>query len=158
MASAKPKMSFDYGTIATHVAVLETQTSEMSTRFDYITTRFEKILDRVEQLTLSTTTLIAQHDNQIMELQKQMARTEEILKEGNQQLATTLASVTKKMDESLAEFKEMYSVQHKAMDRRVGALERARWMLLGAGGVAGFLIGNTDKLWNFWKTITAANQ
>ena len=114
--------------------------------------KFDRILEKVEQLTLNTTTLISRHDSQIQVLQKQLTGTDDALRETRDkidemnthltnQLSEQIREALQEMSHALDEFATKHTEDAANFDKRLTALERWRWMLIGAGIALGLTFG-----------------
>jgi len=138
--------------VAVSIAMLEQQAQQSAAQFAMLGDRFDRILEKVEQLTLNTTTLISRHDSQIQVLQKQLVSTDVALRETRDkidemnthltdQLSKQIHEALQEMSQALDEFATKHSDDTTKFDRRITALERWRWMLIGAGLALGLTFG-----------------
>jgi len=151
--------------VAVSIAMLEQQAQQSATQFAMLGDRFDRILEKVEQLTLNTTTLISRHDSQIQVLQKQLASTEVALRETRDkidemnthltdQLSKQIHEALQEMSQALDEFATKHSDDNAKLDRRITALERWRWMLIGAGLALGLTFGKALDVLKLFMTAT----
>lgn len=137
--------------LAISVAMLEQQAEQTTTQFSVLGDKFDRIIERVEQLTLNTTTLISRHDTQIQVLQKQLVAAEETMHETKDKidamnrslgdnLSKQITEAMHEMSDALDKMSEKMSVQDEIFDKRLRALERWRWMVMGAGIMLGALV------------------
>lgn len=60
-------------------------------------------------------------------------------------------AIRKAVQEDIEKVAKQLDSDIKEVSTRVGILERWRWMILGAAGVIGFVIGNSDFVIKFFK-------
>lgn len=136
--------------VAVSIAMLEQQAQQTSNQFIVLGDKFDRILEKVEQLTLNTTTLISRHDSQIQVLQKQLVSAEDTMRETkdkidemnthlSEQLAKQIHEAVHEMSQALDEFSSKMNSQYEIVDKRVRALERWRWIMIGAGAAMGIM-------------------
>lgn len=136
--------------VAVSIAMLEQQAQQSVAQFAVLGDKFERILEKVEQLTLNTTTLISRHDSQIQVLQKQLVSAEDTMRETkdkidemntqiSEQLAKQIHEAMHEMSQALDEFSGKMNTQYETVDRRLRALERWRWIMIGAGAAVGIM-------------------
>lgn len=154
--TAKPRSRADQN-LAISVAMLEQQAEQTITQFAVLGDKFDRIIERVEQLTLNTTTLISRHDSQIQVLQKQLVSAEETMREtkdtinetsnhiaGN--LSKQIAEAMHEMSDALDKMSDKMTTQNEIFDKRLRALERWRWMVMGAGIMLGAIFAQALDL------------
>ena len=154
--AAKPRSRVGQN-LAISVAMLEQQAEQTTSQFAVLGDKFDRIIERVEQLTLNTTTLISRHDTQIQVLQKQLVSAEETMREtkdtinetsnhvaGN--LSKQISEAMHEMSEALDKMSEKMTTQNEVFDKRLRALERWRWMVMGAGIMLGAIFAQALDL------------
>ena len=144
------------------VEALEKRADETSDRFDNLGVRFDRILSRVEELALNTTALNTRHNTQIEMLQKQLSSTEDTSQKSREeilslpfvigkQISEEIGKHTVRMESAIKDLTTQNSEQHveigtqitsnyKALDTRLGILERWRWMIVGGAVVVGVIL------------------
>lgn len=93
-----------------------------------------------------TTFKIQQTETEIAVLQVKVDNIEEKvgeIKDDLKEVVTSMKQNTEDTHKLLKEMKESSTNAHKAMDTKIGALEKWRWMLMGAGIVLGSMGSHT---------------
>ena len=137
--------------LATKIAVMESDIRQMSGLFGKLDISIEKITE----LNTSIKEVLAVHEQRISATEIDIERTYDTFEEKYEQLHSRISTVnrelvkdlksnTDKVMDAVVDLKEGIDAHAKIHDDRIRALEKRQWMMMGAAAVLGFLIGNLD--------------
>ena len=122
--------------------------------------RLDVTIEKLGEVSTNLTKMIAVHENRLEQhedtekknqdmIQLLFAKVEERRKETETSKEDFRKEITKLHDDILREIKELKQNQNEYYDksgRRIGALEKWKWMIMGAGVLLGSLAGFLSKL------------
>ena len=137
--------------LATKIAVMESDIRQMSGLFGKLDISIEKITE----LNTSIKEVLAVHEQRISATEIDIERTYDTFEEKYEQLHSRISTVnreiskelkdnTNSVQDALKELTLLISEHANQHDDRIRSLEKRQWMMMGAAAVLGFLIGNTE--------------
>ena len=125
-----------------------------------VVSKIDETLDRISGATESIGKLLAVHDQRINGLERDTADTNkevrdlyDKMEDRTREIIHKMEDMEEKIEDKISESKNQSSEQHlllsqkvDKLDSRIGELEKWKWYIMGAIGIATYLISNIDSI------------
>ena len=153
--------------LETEVALVKNDVSQIGNLFE----KLEVALDKITDVNNSISQMLAVHEQRLTEGDREFIEMKQELnlaenkfdnevKELHSRLTTNTREIETKMSdeidkvlEAIKDLKSHMVVNQEKLDKRITALEKWRWIILGAFAAGGFLVGNDVTFSSMMKMI-----
>jgi len=153
--------------LETEVALVKNDVSQIGNLFE----KLEVALDKITDVNNSISQMLAVHEQRLTEGDREFKEMKQELnlaenkfdnevKELHSRLTTNTREIETKMSdeidkvlEAIKDLKSHMVVNQEKLDKRITALEKWRWIILGAFVAGGFLVGNDVTFSSMMKMI-----
>jgi chromosome segregation ATPase len=153
--------------LETEVALVKNDVSQIGNLFE----KLEVALDKITDVNNSISQMLAVHEQRLTEGDREFKEMKQELnvaenkfdnevKELHSRLTTNTREIETKMSdeidkvlEAIKDLKSHMVVNQEKLDKRITALEKWRWIILGAFAAGGFLVGNDVTFSSMMKMI-----
>jgi len=106
--------------------------------------RLDKAIEKLTDVSGDLKSMLAVHEEKISKTESADEQLADLIEVRRQEISNDIKELHTRINSQSKELREAIQTINDTLDKRVMPLERWRWVILGAFGLAAFLIGRMD--------------